>query len=216
MLLQAVFLTDWSSSGNEQILDENLFPSFHPADIKVPMQIVVSGPDSKWSSIEQLYFLMISNASEEIWIQSPYFIPSNSILNAMQVSALSGVRINLMMTGLPDKRAPFWAAQTYFRTLLESGVKIYQYKKGFLHSKTMVADTEIATIGTCNMDIRSFNINFEVNTVLYDKSIVSELTDQFMEDLKYCEEIKLEKLGGKRIFIRLRNQIIKILLSPIM
>ncbi|MDA3809042.1 MAG: cardiolipin synthase [Spirochaetaceae bacterium] len=215
MLLQALFLTDWSSSGNEQILDEKLFPAFHPADIKVPMQIAVSGPDSKWSSIEQLYFILITNANEEVWIQSPYFIPNSSILDAMQTSALSGVQINLMMTGVPDKKAPFWAAQTYFETLVESGVKIYQYKKGFLHSKFIVADSDISTVGTCNMDVRSFHINFEVNTVFYDRQIASQLVDQFKKDMIFCEEITLNKVKKKGIFIRVRNNLLRIF-SPIM
>ncbi len=215
MLLQALFLTDWSSSGNEQILDNKLFPAFHPADIQIPMQIVVSGPDSKWSSIEQLYFLMITNANKEIWIQSPYFIPNDSILKAMQVSALSGIKINLMMTGIPDKKAPFWAAQTYFETLLESGVRIYQYKKGFLHSKSIVVDSEISTIGTCNMDIRSFHINFEVNCVFYDDEISTEMVSQFEYDLGFCEEISLKKLRKRGIFTRVRNNLLRIF-SPIM
>lgn len=215
MLLQALFLIDWSSSGNKQIFDEKLFPAFHPADIQIPMQIAVSGPDSKWSSIEQLYFNLIANANTEVWIQSPYFIPNDSILKAMQISALSGVRVNLMMTGIPDKKAPFWAAQTYFKTLLESGVRIFQYHEGFLHSKYIVADRDISTVGTCNMDIRSFLINFEVNTVLYDRLIASQLVDQFNKDLKQCREITLPQLKKQGIFIRARNSLLNIF-SPIM
>lgn len=215
MLLQSLFLTDWASSGNEHVKDEKLFPVFHPADIQVPMQVAVSGPDSKWSSIEQLYFMMISNAKEEVWIQSPYFIPNDSILKALQTSALSGVKINLMMTGIPDKKPPFWAAQTYFKTLLESGVRIFQYKKGFLHSKYLVADTEISTVGSCNMDIRSFHINFEVNTVLYDKKTASQLINQFNKDQLYCEEISLSEISKQGIFQRVRNNLLRIF-SPLM
>ncbi len=215
MLLQALFLIDWKSSGNEQVLDDKLFPAFHPADVQIPMQIAVSGPDSRWSSIEQLYFLLITNANEEVWIQSPYFIPSDGILKAMQASALSGVKINLMMTGVPDKMPPYWAAQTYFKTLLESGVRIFKYRRGFLHSKYMVADREIATVGTCNMDIRSFHINFEVNTVIYDHLTSSELVDQFTRDLQSCSEVTLSKLQKQSLFARTRNSILKIF-SPIM
>ncbi|MBI9098310.1 MAG: cardiolipin synthase [Spirochaetaceae bacterium] len=215
MLLQALFLIDWSSSGNEQILNEKLFPAFHPGDVQIPMQIAVSGPDSRWSSIEQLYFLLLTNANNEVWIQSPYFIPSTSILNAMQTSALSGVKINLMITGIPDKMPPYWAAQTYFETLLESGVRIYKYRAGFLHSKYLVADKEISTVGTCNMDIRSFHINFEVNTVIYDSLTSSRLVDQFNIDLQNCEEITLSKLRKFNIFKRARNSLLSIF-SPIM
>lgn len=215
MLLQALFLIDWSSSGNKQILDEKLFPPFHPSDIQIPMQIAVSGPDSKWSSIEQLYFLLLTNAENEVWIQSPYFIPSDGILKAMQASALSGVKINLMITGVADKKAPYWAAQTYFEKLLEAGVRIFKYRRGFLHSKYMVADKEIATIGTCNMDIRSFHLNFEVNAVIYDYRTSSELVDQFNIDLQYCSEVTLNKLSKRSIFTRARNSLLSIF-SPIM
>lgn len=215
MLLQALFLIDWSSSGNEQVLDEKLFPAFHPADVQIPMQIAVSGPDSRWSSIEQLYFHLITNAKEEVWIQSPYFIPSDGILEAMQASALSGVKINLMMTGVPDKMPPYWAAQTYFETLLESGVRIFKYRKGFLHCKCVVADREISTVGTCNMDVRSFRINFEVNTVIYHRETSSQLVDQFNRDLHSCSEVTLSKLQKKNIFVKVRNNILNIF-SPIM
>lgn len=216
MMLQALFLTDWNSSGPEtQIIDARLFPSFHPADLQTPMQIAVSGPDSHWSSIEQLYFLLLTNANREVWIQSPYFIPSDSILKALQASALSGVKINLMMTGVADKRIPYWTAQCYFRTLLESGVRIFKYRKGFLHSKMIVADGEIATIGTCNMDIRSFHINFEVNTVIYDTAIASVLVDQYNSDLEKCEEITLQTLKRQSIFRKVRNNLLRVF-SPIM
>ncbi|MBN2658806.1 MAG: cardiolipin synthase [Spirochaetales bacterium] len=216
MLLQALFLTDWNSSGPaESVVDKKFFPSFHPDKVQVPMQIAVSGPDSRWSSIEQLYFLLLTNANKEVWIQSPYFVPNDSILKAMQASALSGVKINLMMTGVPDKRAPFWVAQTYFETLLESGVRIFMYKAGFLHSKLMVADRQISTIGTCNMDVRSFHINFEVNSVIYDEKISCELVDRFNLDLESCEEINLKSLRKRGFFRRVRNNLLRVF-SPIM
>jgi cardiolipin synthase len=216
MLLQALFLTDWNSSGPpDYVVDKKFFPDFHPDEIQVPMQIAVSGPDSRWSSIEQLYFILLTNANREVWIQSPYFVPNDSILKAMQASALSGIKIHLMMTGVPDKRAPYWVAQTYFQTLLESGVRIYKYRAGFLHSKVIVADREICTVGTCNMDIRSFHINFEVNAVLYDDVLASELVDQFNMDLNYCDEVTLDSLKGIGFYKRVRNNLLRVF-SPIM
>ncbi|MBB6478908.1 cardiolipin synthase [Spirochaeta isovalerica] len=216
MLLQALFLTDWNSSGPaEYIVDSKFFPSFHPDEVQIPMQIAVSGPDSRWSSIEQLYFILLTNANKEVWIQSPYFVPNDSILKAMQASALSGIKIHLMMTGIPDKRVPFWVAQTYFETLLESGVRIYMYKAGFLHSKMMVSDKKISTVGTCNMDVRSFHINFEVNSVIYDEKISSELVDRFNLDLEHCEEITLQSLRKRGFFRRVRNNFLRVF-SPIM
>lgn len=216
MLLQALFLTDWNSSGSQDYnVDKTFFPEFHPDEIQVPMQIAANGPDSRWSSIEQLYFILLTNAKREVWIQSPYFIPNDSILKAMQTSALSGIKIHFMMTGVPDKKAPYWVAETYFRALLESGVRIYKYKAGFLHSKMIVADKMICTVGSCNMDIRSFHIDFEVNAVMYDNKLSSDLVDQFNLDLKYCDEVTLDSLKKTGFIRRVRNNLLRVF-SPIM
>ncbi|AHC15327.1 cardiolipin synthase [Salinispira pacifica] len=215
MMLQALFLIDWASSGNEQVLDGKLFPAFHPGERQTPVQIAFSGPDSRWSSIEQLFFLMITNANTDIWIQSPYFIPSQGILHALQSAALSGVNVHLMMTGIPDKHPPFWAAHTYFPGLVDAGVKLYLYRRGFLHSKTVVADSKICSVGSCNMDMRSFHINFEANAVIYDEDLSRQLVDQFRRDLAFCEEVTHASLTSQSPFIKLRNSILRIF-SPIM
>lgn len=213
-MLQALFLTDWMNSTNERLAEIKYFPLSN-AKTGLPVQIAISGPDSKWSSIHQLYFSMITNANNKIYIQSPYFIPDRSILKALETAALSGVEVHLMMTGNPDKKLPFWTAQTYFESLISAGVKIYLYQRGFLHSKVVIVDDLISTVGSCNMDIRSFHINYEVNTVLYDKSISRNLTKQFFLDMEHSILVKKDSYKKKNILYRTRDSICR-LMAPLM
>lgn len=213
-MLQALFLIDWRNSTNQLLLKPEYFP-VSKSDGGIPVQIAVSGPDSKWSSIHQLYFSMISNANSKIYIQSPYFIPDVSIIKALETAALSGVEVHLMMAGKPDKRMPFWTAQTYFDPLLSAGVKIYLYQKGFLHSKVIVVDDLISTVGTCNMDIRSFHINYEVNSVLYDKRVSEYLKKQFFKDVENSIMASKNSYNKRNIIFKLRDSICR-LASPLM
>ncbi len=211
-ILQAIFLTDWYNSSGKMLFEQAYFPQI-PAggDRFLPLQIAVSGPDSDWNSIKALFFTLIANADREICIQSPYFIPDASILSALESAALGGVDVKLMMTGVPDKRIAFWVADTYFPSLLEAGVKIYQYKEGFFHAKTLVVDGSTATVGTCNMDIRSFHLDYEVNVIFYDSGKAGEIRNHFLEDLNHCVEITRESNNRKSLPVRLRNSIFRII-----
>lgn len=213
-MLQALFFVDWLNSTGELISDRKYFPLSSIKD-GLPLQVAVSGPDSKWSSIHQLYFSMITNANRKIYIQSPYFIPDTSITKALETAALSGVEVHLMMTGNPDKQLPFWTAKTYFSSLLSAGVNIYLYQKGFLHSKVIIIDDLISTVGTCNMDIRSFHINYEVNTVIYDKNTTRGLKDQYLIDLEHSKKVLKSDLKRHGFFLRVRNSLSR-LLAPLM
>ena len=155
-MLQAVFLVDWYNSGKPLLLRDSDFPSFEESRITgAPIQIAISGPDSLWEGIRLHYLELVNGAREEILIQSPYFIPGEAMEQAMIGAALRGVRVVLMTIGKPDKRIPKWAGSTYFAPLLEAGVEIYRYKAGFLHSKVLIQDRLIASVGTCNLDLRS-------------------------------------------------------------
>ena len=214
-ILQTIFLTDWFNCKKEMLIKEDFFPKQLDDISGIPIQVAVSGPDSKWGSIELLYFNMITNAKHEILIQSPYFIPDDAILKAMESAALSGVNVTLMMTGVPDKHIPWWSAFTYFQPLLEAGVKILHYETGFLHSKVIVMDNIVSTVGTCNMDIRSFKLNYEVNAVFYDESLAEELKKQFNSDRTFCHEITLEEIQSLSLLKQLRNSFCRIF-SPLM
>ncbi|MGL1892550.1 MAG: cardiolipin synthase [Spirochaetaceae bacterium] len=209
-MLQALFFTDWLNTTKELLKYKQYFP-LTKIENGSPIQIAVSGPDSKWSSIHQLYFSMITNANSKIYIQSPYFIPDTSILKALETASLSGIEVHLMMTGRPDKKLPYWTAQTYFPPLLSAGVKIYLYQKGFLHSKSIVVDDLISTVGSCNMDIRSFHINYEVNAVLYDKSISQNLKQQFLLDAEHCIVVNKETYKNKRIIYKFRDSLCRLM-----
>ena len=214
-LLQEVFLLEWHNSGAGLLRDARFFPALSaersgehkPGEPRLPVQVVCSGPDSAWDSLKLLFFTLISNANEEVLIQSPYFIPDESIQSAMETAALSGVRVRFMMTGVPDKRIAFWAAHTYFERMLKAGVEILLYESGFFHPKMIAVDRRIATVGTANLDIRSFQLNYELNVVIYDRDTARRLQRQFDKDAGRCRRIGFNDISGQRALIRLRNSV---------
>ena len=214
-LLQTVFMADWYNCQKETLADSGIFKFQENRKMNTPVQIAVSGPDSKWDSLEMLYFNMINNANHEILIQSPYFIPDQAILKAMESAALSGVSVQFMMTGVPDKRIPWWSAFTYFQPLLESGVRIFHFTEGFLHSKMLVMDDQVSTVGSCNMDVRSFRLNYEVNAVFYDEKLTTKLKKQFYKDRDSCREISIETLESISLPAQFRNSFCRIF-SPLL
>ncbi len=149
------------------------------------MQLVLSGPDSEYPSIMQCIFRMISMAEKHIYIMTPYFVPTESIMDALKVAALGGIEIKLLFPGRFDHFIVYQASQTYLRELIKYGAKVYFYdKNSFVHSKVVTVDGKICTVGTANMDIRSYLLNYEVNAVIYDEELTLELERQFEEDLK--------------------------------
>jgi cardiolipin synthase A/B len=214
-ILQGIFAISWYNTTKEKLFNPIYFPISKPFKEKIPVQITTSGPDAEWDSIKQLYFTLIATAEKRVYIQSPYFIPDESVQTALKVAALSGIDVRLMMTGIPDKWLPFWAAHTYFEELLRAGVKIYQYKKGFLHSKTVMADDSVCSIGTANMDTRSLDLNYELNTIIYDQTIAENLKKRFLEDINNCREVKLEEIKKTNVLIRFRNSLAR-LFAPIL
>lgn len=209
-LLQAVFIADWENSGGK-IEDEASYivPVTKKFD-DLSVQIVTSGPDSDWHSLKELYFNMIANANEEILIASPYFIVDSAIDEALVTAALAGVHVKIIMAGSEhDKSLPFWVAHTYYERLISAGVEFYQYEAGFYHSKYLVIDSKIVTVGTCNMDMRSFQLHYEINAVLYDSMKAAAIKNFFVEDLEHCRQISLEECENLGFLKRLRNSIFR-------
>ena len=213
--LQGIFTLEWLITTNEKITGIKYFPIIEEILDNVKIQIAVSGPDGEWESTKQIYFEMITAAKKNIFIQTPYFVPDDPLIDALSNAALSDIDVRIMITGVPDKKIPYWAAYTYFEELLGSGVKIYHYNKCFLHSKTISIDSEICSIGTANFDIRSFSINYELMAVLYDGNLSKQLEQDFINDLSECEEISEKYITGLPISIKLRNSLSR-LLSPIL
>ena len=214
-ILQGIFAISWYNTTKEKLFDQKYFPIGRELHEKIPIHVTTSGPDSEWDSIKQLYFTLIATAQKKVYIQTPYFIPDPSVETALKVAALSGIDVRLMTAGIPDKWLPFWAAHTYFEDLLKAGVKIYQYKKGFLHSKTVMADDCVCSIGTANMDVRSFDLMYELNTLIYDKEIAQKLGKDFEEDMGHCHEVTIEKVRNINVLTKFRNSLAR-LFAPLL
>lgn len=215
--LQTIFATDWFNSSGKWLSDSRYFPELPllPDKDRSPIQIACSGPDSEWFSIKQLLFNLIINADQEVYLQSPYFIPDEGIATAMETAALSGVQVHLMLTGIPDKKIPYWVAESYFANILKAGCRIYRYQKGFLHCKTLSVDGHIASVGTCNLDLRSFELDYEVNAVIYDRHLAQTLKEHFERDQIHCQEITLQEVQNMGLLRQLRNNALR-MLSPLL
>lgn len=190
--LQYLFLCDWNFCAEEKLQPTRAFfpdPSSLPVKGNKVVQIAASGPDSDMPTILFSLLQAINLATEEILITTPYFIPGESLLDALIVAALSGVSVKLLAPGYSDSKLVNAAAKSYYDDLLSAGVEIYLYTKGFVHAKTLVADGKIGIVGTANMDYRSFDLNFEVNAIVYDKTFAKELREVFYNDLKDAERI---------------------------
>ncbi|GAA4798099.1 cardiolipin synthase [Olivibacter ginsenosidimutans] len=198
--LQHIFLCDWNFCS-----DENLRPNatYFPKIKDLPItgnkvvQIAASGPDSDTPLIMYSLLQAINLATKEILITTPYFIPDQSLVDGLTIAALSGVSVKLLLPGISDSWLVNLAAHSYYQDLLKVGIEIYQYKKGFVHSKTMVTDRSMAMVGSANMDNRSFDLNFEVNAIVYDTEIAMQLRDAFFQDLKDAEKIDAISWGTR-------------------
>lgn len=216
--LQYIFLCDWHFCSKEMITpNEKLFPpiaSLPKVGNKI-VQIASSGPDSDVPTIQFSLLQGINLAEKEVLIATPYFIPGDSIMDSIRAAALGGVIVKLMVPGKSDSKLVNAAARSHYADLLKAGVEVYFYKKGFLHSKTMVIDRKASIVGTANMDYRSFDLNFEVNAIIYDVDFSEELAALFFEDLKECERINPEEWYNRPARIQLLEKTAG-LLSPVL
>ncbi|GAB6991253.1 cardiolipin synthase [Paenibacillus pini] len=213
--LQIIFLRDWHYMTNEKILEAEYFSPVQEEQGTGGVQIIPSGPDNDRRVLKNIFFSMITSAQKSVWLATPYFIPDEDILTSLRVAAMSGLDVRILFPAKPDKWLPFLASHSYFPTLLEAGVKIYEYEKGFLHSKLLIVDGEIATIGTANMDMRSFHLNFEVNALLIHTESVQRMVSDFERDLKYTKLVSKDHLNDKRIYERFLESLAR-LLSPLL
>ncbi len=179
------------------------------------LQIVSSGPDYEEPFIKNGIFKMITGAKKNIYIQTPYFIPDETILNALEIAVMGGIEVNIMIPSKPDHFFVYWATLSYIGDLVKLGAKCYTYDNGFLHSKVVIVDDEICTVGSANMDIRSFLLNFEINVFVYDPEIALQLKTAFLEDIKNSTLITSKKYKNRSFIIRFKESVSK-LLSPIM
>ncbi len=216
--LQYLFLCDWNFCANKKLQpDEHFFPRVNtlPVDCNKVVQIAASGPDSKTPAILFSVLQGINLATKEILITTPYFIPGESLMDALCIASMSGLSVKLLVPGKSDSILVNSAARSYYHDLLKAGVEIYQYTKGFVHAKTMVTDRKIAMVGSSNLDFRSFDLNFEVNAIVYNEEIAGELSDIFYEDLKDAERIDAIAWDNRPNYKKLQEKIAR-LVSPLL
>lgn len=215
--LQVRFILDWNSQAHRTQFeyDSKYFPKKDYGDGHTPLQIVASSPAEDWHQIEFGYTKMIMSAKKSIYLQTPYFIPDNAYINALKMAASTGVEVHLMIPCKPDHPFVYWATFSNAAALLDSGVHIHTYQNGFIHSKLCMIDDEVVSVGTANMDYRSFELNFEVNAFVYDKTIAQQLKKAYQEDIKKSKLLTKEKYNQRSLKIKIKEDIAK-LVSPIL
>ncbi len=213
--LEVRFLMDWRfASKKDFFMEEKYFPRKQYID-NTAVQIISSGPDSEWCSIRNTYLKLINKAENSIYIETPYFIPDDSILTALKIACLSGVDVKIIIPCKPDHPFIYWASKSYIWELVECGAKCYTYDNGFIHSKMVSVDGKMCTIGTANMDIRSFNLNFEVNAIIYGTRTTSVVDKAFEADILQSTLLTPEHYSNRSLIIKFKEAISR-LLSPIL
>lgn len=216
--MQSRFLMDWNATAEPQeVLSETI--DYFPEIVQLPglamVQIVSSGPDNDMKQIKQGFMRMFASARTEITIQTPYFIPDAAILETLEIAIMSGVRVRLMIPNRPDHPIVYRATQYYAKELIELGAEVYRYDGGFLHSKVVSIDHEIGTVGSANMDIRSFVLNFETNAFIYDPEFADHLENLFEQDIEKATQLTIEDFEKQSFWLTFLQKFSR-LFSPIL
>ena len=200
------FIMDWNfASGQEISLDSADYMIGSTENSAV--QIISSGPESEETEIKFTYLKMINSAKRSIYIQSPYMVPDESIFEALKTAALTGLDVRIMIPNRPDHVFVYWVTYQNVGELAKYGAKIYIYDKGFLHAKTIVVDDEAASVGSANFDIRSFELNFESNAVVYDREFAVKLREAFEEDIRNSRRLTFQDYEQRSRWIRIKESI---------
>lgn len=186
--LQDTFVEDWVFATHREIAVEEAFPDLEPAGAEV-VQVIASGPDSDWESIHHAIFAAVTGAQHHAYLTTPYFVPDRALLVAMQTAALRGVDVRVLMPERSDHFLVRAAGRYHYEELLRAGIRVYEFGKGMLHAKTLEIDHRCAMIGSANLDLRSFRLNFELNVAAYGSGVAAEVHSQFLRDLEDSREI---------------------------
>lgn len=211
------FVLDWNYASRENLfLEDRLFDiPVYVRNGKDAVQIVSSGPDSKTKGVRNNYLRLISMAKDHIYLQTPYFIPDDSIWDALRIAAKSGVDVRIMIPCKPDHPFVYWATYSYIGDMIDAGAKCYIYNNGFLHAKGVAVDGLVCCYGTANMDIRSFKLNFEVNATIYSAKTTKKLEEAFENDIHKSTLITSRMYKERGLVIRVKEQFCR-LLSPLL
>lgn len=222
MGLQIRFALDWNYAAKENLFKTSKYfagtelPDLTDGEEQtVGIQIVASGPDTAVRQVRDNYLELFHKARHHIYIQTPYFVPDDAVLSALSIAARSGVDVRLMIPCKPDHPFVYWATYSYVGDLLNAGARCYTYENGFLHAKGVTVDGCVSCYGTANMDIRSFELNFEVNAVIYDQETTERLEEAFLNDCSHCREITKDIYKNRGLWIRIKEQCSR-LLSPLL
>jgi cardiolipin synthase len=197
-MLQSIFATTWQNTTGENLFDLKHFPATVGRTGGVPVQVVNAGPDSRWEAIRQSYLAMIALARRHIYLQSPFLVLDLSVAEALKTAALSGLDVRVMIAPRGAEWSPAYrAGRTYAAEMARAGVQVLLYRGAYFHAKTACVDSTLCSIGSANMDIRSFSINYETNLVIYDEQVTSELEADFARDLQHCVRFTIEEYESR-------------------
>ena len=210
--IQLLFLSNWFWTTQNLITDAVYYPTFQHSQPhqRVLLQIVSSAPFSNWPAIMMAYNKVIQNAKKYIYIQTPYFMPTQSLIESLQTAAMSGVVVQIMVPECPGGFWMTWCNQSYFEDMLKSGAEIYLYTPGMLHSKVILSDDHFCSIGSANMDFRSMLDTFEANAFIYDDETTLMLRDKFIELRTQCRKLELQEWKCRNIRQRFTASFVRI------
>jgi cardiolipin synthase len=223
------FIMDWNfsakSKADKMVVNPRYFTvktAVNPPDGTLPLsaknasvQILSSGPDTYEPHVLHGFCRLIMDAKKSIYIQTPYFVPDDALYICLRIAALKGVDVRIMYPANPDHPFVYWVSSSYMGELMCAGVKGYEYTKGFIHCKTVMVDSEVCAVGTANMDVRSFKINFETHAFIHDAAITRELEEMFVKDMDDCRALDLEAYGKRPRITKIRESISR-LFSPLL
>ena len=213
-MLQTVFATDWRFVTDGTLLSDEHYYRITPVEERVPIQIATSGLDSPYASIMQAYFAAIGKAEQYAYISTPYMLPNQAIVTALCVAALGGVDVRILIPVRGDNIFVAWASYSYVDTLMQAGVKVYLYNKGFNHAKYLLIDDKISSVGSANLDNRSFEDDFEVQAIIYDRGVTTELRESFLADIAQSTEITPEMWSRRSRLSKIMEPVAR-LLAPL-
>ena len=213
--LQYSFAVDWSFMGQpllEETTDTNIpdAPGFTSG-----IQMLTSGPTSHWSNIAMMFHKAIAGAKQCVYIQTPYFLPTESLLRTLQTVALSKVDVRLMIPARSDSSILTYASFSYIQECLRSGIKVYLYEPSMMHAKTVIVDDEFVSVGSTNFDFRSFEYNFESNVFIYSHAVNSRMREIFLEDQKKCMRVSSNQWRKRPATQKIKESLVR-LLSPVL
>ena len=206
-IVKNIFLKDEKTSNEISLKYEE--------EDNVYMQVISSGPNYEFPAIRDNYIKLIQEARKSVFIQTPYFVPDDLLLDTLKSAVLSGIDVKIMIPNKADHPFIYWINQYYVAELLRLGANIYRYENGFIHSKTILVDEEVVSVGTCNFDYRSFYLNFEINLNIYNKDVANSFKTQYYKDIAISKKLTFADFKKRSIFTKVKESVFR-LLSPIM